>query len=134
MKSLLNSSAALQTFEVGMKKSILLVDDDDDIANLIYSHLKQDYEVVLSSYVSDAVYLFGKEPFDAIITDYLMTPRNGVYLIRQIRKANPDIPIFIISGYNIADIEPEIEGLNVSGIIKKPIEKDKLLEILKTRL
>lgn len=113
-----------------MRKTVLLVDDDEDIIALLRSFLNADYNILQAGYVSDALFTLQKEHVDFVITDYFMSPRNGVYLIREIRKTNKAIPIFIISGYCLDDIEPEIEGLDVAGIFPKPLSKDTFLDKL----
>ena len=59
-----------------------------------------------------------------------MTPKDGVYLIKEIRKLDKEIPVFIITGYGTIDFEDNAEELNVSKILKKPFEADDVKEAL----
>jgi len=41
----------------------------------------------------------GKQRFDLLITDYKMPKMNGVELIRELRKLQPQVSVILISGF-----------------------------------
>jgi CheY-like chemotaxis protein len=42
---------------------------------------------------------FGREPFDMAIVDYVMPHMNGGEVVREMKRANPKMPIILLSGY-----------------------------------
>ena len=53
---------------------------------------------------------FGNEKFDLIITDYKMPHMNGGEVVREIKQANPKLPVILLSGYVEAlDLEEKVK-------------------------
>ena len=115
-----------------MQKKILVVDDDEDILLLVSTYLKEFYSVVQTSYVSDALYIFQREKIDLLIVDYLMSPRNGMYLVKEIRKIDARTPVVIISGYTTAGLEQDLATYKIASVMPKPLEKDELLSCVES--
>ncbi|MEK6591350.1 MAG: ATP-binding protein, partial [Nitrospinota bacterium] len=65
--------------------------------------------------------------FDLLITDVLMPNMNGIELIKESRKNQPNLPVIIITGF--ADMELAMEALNLGaeGLFTKPPDRDKLI-------
>lgn len=57
------------------------------------------YKVVSAGCGSDALQLVERENFDLVITDYRMSPVNGVELITQLRARNFRNPIILLTGF-----------------------------------
>lgn len=80
--------------------SILLVDDNSDGVLARRSLLEElGYKVVSAGCGSDALQLVERENFDLVITDYRMSPVNGVELITQLRARNFRNPIILLTGF-----------------------------------
>ncbi len=80
--------------------SILLVDDNSDGVLARRSLLEElGYKVVSAGCGSDALQLVERENFDLVITDYRMSPVNGVELIAQLRARNFRSPIILLTGF-----------------------------------
>jgi CheY-like chemotaxis protein len=47
----------------------------------------------------DAIARFSEQKFSLVVTDYRMPKMNGVELIRELRKRQPNIPVVLISGF-----------------------------------
>lgn len=68
----------------------------------------------------------------AIIMDLKMPGMNGIETTRRIRASvGMDIPIIILSAYDIEEYEAEAKDAGASGFITKPLFKSKLLHILR---
>ncbi|MBI5187698.1 MAG: response regulator [Nitrospirae bacterium] len=69
--------------------------------------------------------------FDLLITDMKMPKMNGIELIKESRKIQPDLPVIIITGF--ADMELAMEALNLGaeGLFKKPPDREKLISKIK---
>lgn len=67
-----------------------------------------------------------------IIMDMKMPEMDGIETTRRIRKiAGADIPIILLSAYDIEDYEKEALEAGASSFVTKPLFKSKLIQILK---
>lgn len=120
----------------------VLVVDDDKIACLNTSSCLREIginsECVYSG--SEAIekvrqhHLVEKEYF-AVIIDLKMPQMNGIETTRQIRRfVGADVPIIILSAYDLEEYEAEAKEVKANGFITKPLYKSKLLQVLRSFL
>jgi CheY-like chemotaxis protein len=79
---------------------ILLVDDNRDgmlARRSVFEELG--YGVVSACCGAEALQTVQDQKFDLIITDYRMSPINGLELIRELRLRSPQTPIILLSGF-----------------------------------
>lgn len=112
-------------------KTILVVEDDIDIQNLIKNLLEKEHYKVINAYSgTEAMMLIEKENIDLILLDLMLPGLNGEEIIKQIKN----IPIIVIS----AKISPEdrintlLNGAN--DYITKPFNSEELLARIKVQL
>jgi CheY-like chemotaxis protein len=67
----------------------------------------------------------------AVITDHVMPGMNGSKFVRELRKARPHLPVFVVSG--LEEAEDEYAGLNAHFLLK-PLPPDLLLSSLRNLL
>jgi len=80
--------------------SILLVDDNLDGVVARRSVLEElGYKVVPATCGRDALRMIEDEKFDLVITDYKMSPINGLELIATLRKRGITVPVILLSGF-----------------------------------
>ncbi|MBF0474756.1 MAG: response regulator [Deltaproteobacteria bacterium] len=78
---------------------ILVVDDDASFRHMLCLSLGKDgHSVVEASDGNMAVKLVGNESVDLVITDIIMPDKEGIELILELKKTNPEIKIIAISG------------------------------------
>lgn len=79
---------------------ILLVDDNRDGVLARRSVLEElGYKIVSACCGLDALKLVEQQNFDLVITDYKMSPIDGVQLIAQLRERNFRNPIILLTGF-----------------------------------
>lgn len=70
--------------------------------------------------------------YSAIIVDLKMPGMNGIETTRRIRNIiGPDVPVIILSAYDIEEYEAEVKEAMANGYITKPLYKSKLLQMLR---
>lgn len=80
--------------------SILLVDDNANGLRARKMVLEElGYNIVTAPHGRDALERFGAHVFDLVVTDYKMPHMDGIELISNLRKRQPDLPIVLISGF-----------------------------------
>ena len=73
------------------EKSILIVDDDEDLTNLYETFLKFDgYKVDAFTDPIDALSSFRKDVYDLVLLDLKMPKMNGVELSQELQNIDPD--------------------------------------------
>lgn len=121
-----NDGAVLVEGELN-EKTILLVEDDDDIAGLVMLRLDVwGYEVERCKNGLDAVNWLQNKSAEMVLMDLNMPTMSGEQAVREIRKNNIKVPIYIMSASPLA----EGSGLDVNGQVLKPIDFVQLEKIL----
>tara|TARA_B100000959_G_scaffold249718_1_gene277664 strand:- start:357 stop:1040 length:684 start_codon:yes stop_codon:yes gene_type:complete len=108
------------------KKTILLVDDDERLRDLLKDYLsKKDFKVYTSQDVIEAKEILNFFIFDLIILDRMMPSGDGIDLIRNI-KGMSITPVIMLTAMG-EDIR-KIEGLKTGAddYIAKPFEPEEL--------
>ena len=112
-------------------KTILIVEDNTDIHNLLKEVLeKEKYRVVDSYSGTEALMLLEREKVDLILLDLMLPGLNGEEIIKKVK----DIPIIVIS----AKISPEnkvnalLSGAN--DYLTKPFSTEELLARIQVQL
>jgi CheY-like chemotaxis protein len=98
---------------------ILLVDDN---ANGLKARKKvlEDlgYGIVTASNGHDALERFAPQKFDLVVTDYKMPRMDGLELIVNLRKLEPELPIVLISGF-VDSLGLNEENTKADAVIQK---------------
>jgi YesN/AraC family two-component response regulator len=109
------------------RKSLLLVEDDDVIRDVIKSALNNEYQVFeASSYVD--VMKFPFQSVDLAIIDYILPDRDGFEVLQSLRERNPSLPAIIITGWGDEDVIIRALRENATDYIKKPVNLQYLRE------
>ena len=103
-----------------VKKKILLVDDEIDFLQLLKLRLEaNDYNVITAMNGKEALEKFKREKPDMLILDVMMPEINGIEVLREIRKEDQKIPIFIITAFSNEERFKAANQFNASGFIMK---------------
>jgi PAS domain S-box-containing protein len=113
----------------GGTERILLVDDEEPLANLLYERLERHgYKVVAQTDSLSAFELFAAAPsaFDVVVSDQTMPRLTGVDLAKQIRRVRGDIPIFICTGYSENVKQEDVQAIGLCEVVLKPVDLEAL--------
>ena len=116
------------------KETILIVDDEKEIRELIEIYLKNEgYEVIMASTGLEAIKLVKKKKVDIVILDIMMPVVNGIDACIKIREQH-NIPIIMLSA-KVEDID-KILGLSVGAddYLTKPFNPLELIARVKAQL
>lgn len=114
---------------------ILIVDDEPMITSTLSTLIEMmlDYEVVTSNDPIEIVsegYL-RNNPFDLVISDFMMPGLDGLELLSEIIKQQPNIVPILLTGYS--DKESAIKSINDLGLyyyLEKPWDNNDLIRII----
>jgi DNA-binding NtrC family response regulator len=107
---------------VGMAASILVIEDDPSIRNLICRALcKEGYQIVEASNGAQALKLLCTQRFDLVITAFVMPKVNGLKLVEELHSVHPRIPIIFMTGHlSVLSGNAILNG--VAEILPKPFD------------
>jgi len=109
-----------------MNKTILLVDDDQRLRELLKDYLNEkNFQVFTSEDFDEAKEILGFFIFDLIILDRMMPTGDGINLIQHIKKASKT-PIIMLTA--MGENNDKIEGLKTGtdDYLSKPFEPEEL--------
>lgn len=116
------------------KKSILVVDDEKEIAELIEIHLlSQDYEVTKAKNGLEALKCMESNHFDLVLLDVMMPKMDGKETLKKIREKY-NIPVIMVTAKTSE--KDKVEGLTLGAddYVTKPIKPLELLARVKAQL
>ncbi|WP_449539098.1 response regulator transcription factor [Ferdinandcohnia sp. Marseille-Q9671] len=103
-----------------MNRTILIVDDQPEIVELLGLYLEKENYRILEAYDGQsALEIIQKEKLDLILVDLMMPYINGYQLIKRVRQ-DLQIPIIIISAKNDDNDKILGLGLGADDFIPKP--------------
>lgn len=118
-----------------MAKKILIVDDNPNMSSLLCEMLEVfDYESVRANDGAQALDALGRDQFAMVITDMRMPNMSGLELLKAVKENHPKIPVVLISGYSVADMEGGIDGVHPDGFLGKPLMMSDIERLLNTLL
>ena len=80
-------------------KQILIIDDEPDILMMLKKMMERaGFEVDVANNGDSGLKLFNNNSIDLVITDILMPEKEGLEIIREMKKNKPELKIIAISG------------------------------------
>ena len=122
-----SASGAADESAVNRMLSVLVVDDQEIICELIAAHLSADgHQPVTVSDAAQALARFEAGSFDLVITDQSMPGISGEQLAKKIKERSPGTHIIMLTGFG-DDLFPDgkvPEG--IGRVLSKPVSSDDL--------
>jgi len=112
---------------------VLIVDDDPALLQALPQALQlRMAEATVETADSAAVALdrIAARDYDAIVTDIKMPGMDGLALLAEIRRRQPDTPILIITGHGEYDLSVRALRGGAYDFIQKPIDRDHFVATL----
>lgn len=118
------------------QKTILVVDDDTEVAYYLKTLLSPHYRVVCRFDANSALKAISEEAPDLILSDVVMPGKDGYQLCREIKEDLQlcHIPVILVTAK--ATVENQVEGLNTGAdaYVTKPFEPSYLIALIKSQL
>lgn len=108
---------------------ILVVDDDAIVIKSCRRILESEgFEVSTVPSAEQALEAAKNSDFDLLLIDVKMPERDGMYLLREIKKNWPEMPSIVMSGYPTPETIADVLRLGASLFIPKPFRPDELMK------
>ncbi len=94
-----------------MAKKILIIEDDEAIAENIKIALDGDYEIYLAATANSGLALAREKSPDLILLDYMLPDMTGLEVLRQLKEEDKfrEIPIVVLTN--------KVDASTVSGVL-----------------
>ena len=107
---------------------ILIIEDDEAILNMLKRGLEdEDFVVDTAKDGEEGEYMAKINRYDVIILDWMLPNKEGIEVLKEIRKENILTPVLMLTAKDTTD--NKIEGLNngADDYLSKPFSFDELL-------
>jgi len=119
-------SAADRSQEKPLGNSVLIVDDDVNLARLLRTILRTaGYQVLTASDGEEALRMLDDASVDVIVLDLRMPRMDGREFFRELKARRNHAPVLIASAYGARTAQLE---LGADAAIEKPFEPDRLVD------
>src|SRR6267378_5719826 len=110
------------------KGSILVIDDEAEIREGLELLLKTEgYAVAMADTAQSGLARLGEHPYDLLLLDVSLPDRNGIELLKDIRRQDPHLPIVLITAYGSIEMARAAFKSGAMDYITKPWSNDELL-------
>ncbi len=110
------------------KGKILVVDDDRNILHVIQMRLVSGgYHVITTSGAEETLKLAEQEPFDLMLIDLKLNGHDGIQLMEDVHRINPNIPVIILTAYGTINSAVNAMKKGAYSYLTKPFDGHELL-------
>jgi DNA-binding response OmpR family regulator len=107
---------------------ILLVEDEKKIATLIRQALKeQRFDVEATEDGNSGLEMASRQKFDAVILDIMLPGRDGLSMLRELRRSGNTVPVLILSARSERIERVNALNLGADDYLTKPFGMDELI-------
>ncbi|MBW2410221.1 MAG: sigma-54-dependent Fis family transcriptional regulator, partial [Deltaproteobacteria bacterium] len=112
-----------------MRKSILIVDDELDMLQLLKRSLEPDLKCRIRTAQSgkDALQIIAKQSFDLVLADIKMPEMDGLELLELIKRDYPDMTVVMMTAFGSVDTAVEAMRNGAYDFITKPFDHETIV-------
>jgi two-component SAPR family response regulator len=109
------------------RKSILILDDEFDIMNVIKVSLNKTNNLKVYGFTDPLLALehfkLNAAEYGLVISDIRMPKMNGYEFVREVKKIKPKVKVFLMTAFDIngQEFSKVLPDIKVNQFIKKPI-------------
>jgi two-component system NtrC family response regulator len=106
---------------------ILLIDDEPAQITSIKSYLKRrNYSVLTAGSGEEGISYIDNGNIDLVFTDFRMPDMNGLEVVQNIKKLNPEIPVVVITAFSDTKDAVKVMKEGAFDYLSKPVDLEEL--------
>lgn len=110
---------------------LLIVDDDPAVREVLATLLVEEgHRCATAEDAGQALAMIEGEAFDLVLSDLKMPGRDGLWLLEEIRRILPSLPVVILTGHAGRDREAELLARGAAGFLLKPPSIPELFDLI----
>ena len=107
--------------------NILVIDDEAAQRDVLTGYLKKKgYKIFSASSGKEGIEIAKNNSVDIILSDFKMPDLNGIEVLEQVKKINPEISFVIVTAYGTVENAVKAMRLGAFDYISKPVDLDEL--------
>ena len=116
-------------------ETILIVDDEKNYLVILEALLAPEgYEIITEDNATNALRLIREADLDLVITDMRMPGMNGMELLEEAKKVDPELPVIMMTAYGTIEKAVEAMKKRAYDYITKPFRNEELKLTVKKAL
>jgi two-component system NtrC family response regulator len=116
-------------------ETILIVDDEKNYLVILEALLAPEgYEIITEDNTANALRLIREADLDLVITDMRMPGMNGMELLEEAKKIDPELPVIMMTAYGTIEKAVEAMKKRAYDYITKPFRNEELKLTVKKAL
>jgi len=120
---------------VSLKRTILIIDDEDGIRNVLGDVLQDEgFAILRAADGPQGLRLLKNEVIDLVFLDVWMPGMGGLDVLRAIREEFSEVPVVMISGHASIDVAVKAVKSGAWDFVEKPLSMDKTLAVVANAL
>jgi CheY-like chemotaxis protein len=112
------------------RRRALVVDDEPAVARATSRLLSNHWLVDTAGSAQEAVGMMRLREYDAVLTDYDMPGRDGIWLLDWVRHAFPETKRVLHSGSDVAQALRHLPPGLIQYMVRKPAEPEDFLSLI----
>ena len=111
--------------------NILVIDDNHDLADGLGMILEDDgHQIAVTYNGADAIKEFDNGSYDLVFIDVKLPDMNGVEVFQNIHKKDPEVNIFMMTGYRIEQLLSEVVDKGSVSVLRDPFDMESVTDAL----
>ena len=113
-------------------KTLMIVEDEQDIRESLCAFISRHCEVKVFSAANgqEAIDVYKVERPDCVFLDLGLPDMNGLKVLEIIKSMNAQAMVYIVSGFDGAEVKQKAKELGAQKYINKPVLFDELMAIM----
>jgi nitrogen regulation protein NR(I) len=113
------------------KKQVLIVDDEPNLRKILSAQLTRDgYDVMIAEDGEQGLSMLKEHHIDMVITDLKMPKVDGMTLLKEALREDPELPVVMITAHGTVDTAVEALKSGAFDYLTKPFDKDEVRQIV----
>ncbi|MFQ3675590.1 MAG: response regulator [Endomicrobiia bacterium] len=105
--------------------NILIIDDDTEILDLLESfYTSLGHSVTVTTNSDEGLKKIATETFDLLMLDIVLPENDGITILKEVKKTDPNLPVIMVTGYREADKVIEAFRNGAMDCLLKPFNFD----------
>lgn len=110
-----------------MKHSVLIIDDEKAIRDVLFFALEDRYNVFSAGTPEEAELVLSEKTIDVILLDMKLGLHDGLNVLRHLKAAHPEIEVIVITAYG--SIKSSVQAIREGALnyLTKPVDIEELV-------
>ncbi|MCE5230225.1 sigma-54 dependent transcriptional regulator [bacterium] len=114
------------------KPAILAIDDESNLLRFFEYNIRDlGFDAVTGETGEDLRRLLGEKQYATVLLDMMLPDANGLDLLSELHRTNPDLPVIMITAYGTIDKAVEAMKRGAFDFLTKPVDIDRFNNTLR---